>query len=388
MQPHELSVGRRYDAIERQIFKRDETVGELRSMSSARRKLTILPSLSSGRVCDIPTYDGSGECTHPSVVDSVAVLGQPWQGYRYWLAFTPYPGNDDRRSRFENPSIVASHNGQDWVVPTGVRAPLISPPGLSDLGRSVAPGLPLRRLIAFVWGIMIGISFNADPALYLSRRGTMYLAYVHSLKGGSHDELLVVASADGWRSLGCPRTLVRTHREIATYEVNVPSVVERDGEKVELYYGYVPRDPDGRPRFDQVGIRRRSGTSLNALGPATSLKLVGPAGRRLWHREVRRYLDGRVVCFGTFTPDIGSRHEMTWPPRLSLYAGEIRDDTLTFDDSPILEASLEGWDSQCIYKPSGLIERQAEGRTLRLWYSAQDARSHQWRIGTSTVEIS
>ena len=37
----------------------------------------------------IPTYDGSDQSTHPSVLRFDA----PWHGYLYWMAMTPYPYN-------------------------------------------------------------------------------------------------------------------------------------------------------------------------------------------------------------------------------------------------------------------------------------------------------
>jgi hypothetical protein len=70
----------------------------------------------------IPTYvEGNEEAVHPSVVDTVT----GWNGYRYWMAFTPYPNTD---SAFENPSIVASHDGNTWVVPSGLTNPVEAAP--------------------------------------------------------------------------------------------------------------------------------------------------------------------------------------------------------------------------------------------------------------------
>ena len=344
--------------------------------------MTRFQSSSISHICDIPTYDGSGECTHPSVIDSVATLGYPWYGYRYWMAFTPYPGNNARRFRLENPSIVASDDGTRWVIPPGVRNPIVPAPGLLDLGRSLTYGMPTRRSLQHIRGTLLRLSFNADPALYLSRDGNMAMAYVHSLKGTGHDELVVVESADGWRSVRRRGILVRSYQEPDTYEVNVPSIIETGDTTVHLYYGYVPADDRGRPHYDRVGIRRRSGTSFDSLGAATTISIKYPSGQRLWHHEVRRHPSGKIICLGTFAPDTGSKHSMTWPPTLSLYYGVFTDDdTLTFDDHPVLRPSVDGWDSQCIYKPSFLVRAGAGGDTIRLWYSAQQARSSRWRIG-------
>ena len=72
----------------------------------------------------IPTYDGSGEAVHPDVYD--AGEGNTWNGYRYWMAMTPYPGGD---ASYENPSILASDDGETWVVPTGLTNPIEPQPG-------------------------------------------------------------------------------------------------------------------------------------------------------------------------------------------------------------------------------------------------------------------
>lgn len=58
--------------------------------------------------------------THPSVL----VFDRPWNGYAYWMAFTPYPNAE---SAFENPCICASIDGLNWIVPDGVVNPIIPP---------------------------------------------------------------------------------------------------------------------------------------------------------------------------------------------------------------------------------------------------------------------
>lgn len=59
---------------------------------------------------DVHTYDGQPSLTHPSVV----FVPDGWNGYRYWMAFTPWPGGAR-----EHASICASHDGQTWVSTMG-----------------------------------------------------------------------------------------------------------------------------------------------------------------------------------------------------------------------------------------------------------------------------
>lgn len=84
---------------------------------------TVSPYNSPLAPCTIPTYDGSGETIHPGVYDFGR--GNKWNGYRFWMANTPYPNND---VTLENPSIFASQDGQTWVVPAGVTNPIYDYP--------------------------------------------------------------------------------------------------------------------------------------------------------------------------------------------------------------------------------------------------------------------
>jgi hypothetical protein len=214
----------------------------------------------------------------------------------------------------------------------------------------------------------------------------MLMAYVHTIKGGGHDEIVLVSSSNGWHSIQDTTILVRRFRERDAWEINVPSIVQTDDSLMHVYYGYVPFDDDGkRPRYDKTGLRRRSGATAKTLGAPTSIHITYPPGRRLWHHEVRKHPDGRLVCFGTFAPDEGSPYSMKWPPVLDLHYGEFVDkDTLVFQEEPVLRPSKEGWDSQCIYKPSFLFEQQASRTKISLWYSAQDAQTRRWHIGLTS----
>jgi hypothetical protein len=64
-----------------------------------------------------PTYEGSGQVVHPDVV----TFAHPWNGHKYWTVVTPYPNS---AARFENPSLFASDDGDQWEVPAGVTNPL------------------------------------------------------------------------------------------------------------------------------------------------------------------------------------------------------------------------------------------------------------------------
>ncbi len=71
---------------------------------------------------DIPSYfqyEGVNEIVHPDV----AYFPNGWNGYKYWMVFTPFPNND---ATYENPCIVVSNDKTTWIVPPGLTNPVAS----------------------------------------------------------------------------------------------------------------------------------------------------------------------------------------------------------------------------------------------------------------------
>ncbi len=96
----------------------------------------------------ITTYAGDGAIVHPSVL----FFPQRWNGWRYWMAYTPLKNGD---SQYENPSIAVSDDGETWTVPAGLTNPVEPDPG--------------------------GGAWNADPCLCMTADGaTMLLVWKHA----------------------------------------------------------------------------------------------------------------------------------------------------------------------------------------------------------------
>ena len=79
---------------------------------------------------------GDTQATHPSVLH----FDEPWNGYTFWIAYSPYPEADDSK---ENPHILASNDGVNWVLPSGFSNPLDDTPK----------------------GYKSGVVYNSDPEL-------------------------------------------------------------------------------------------------------------------------------------------------------------------------------------------------------------------------------
>lgn len=70
----------------------------------------------------IPTAYDDIDVLHPSVVR----FEEEWNGYRYWMAATPYLDGDNL---VENPHLYASNDLLQWVIPEGVTNPVDEKPG-------------------------------------------------------------------------------------------------------------------------------------------------------------------------------------------------------------------------------------------------------------------
>ena len=70
----------------------------------------------------LPTPDGLGQMVHPDVWD----FGTAWNGWRYWLAITPYSNTD---ATTENPCILVSNDKTTWSIPSGGSNPIDPAPG-------------------------------------------------------------------------------------------------------------------------------------------------------------------------------------------------------------------------------------------------------------------
>ena len=66
-------------------------------------------------------YLGNIQNIHPKVL----YFENGWCGYRFWMAYTPYPKGN---TKAENPCIAVSNNGVDWTVPCENLNPLADVP--------------------------------------------------------------------------------------------------------------------------------------------------------------------------------------------------------------------------------------------------------------------
>lgn len=72
--------------------------------------ITSLDNKSTRYRLNIISSYGDKEAYHPKVI----AFKEKWNGYKYWMSFTPYPKGKFAK---ENPHIVASNDLINWEVP-------------------------------------------------------------------------------------------------------------------------------------------------------------------------------------------------------------------------------------------------------------------------------
>lgn len=269
------------------------------------------------RPLPISTYDGSGQCVHPDVL----ALTQPFAGYRYWLAMTPYPGGNDA---LENPSIRVSHDGRSWHPLAGAPDPIVPPPADPDY-------------------------HHADPDLVVDG-DTLFLYYLTRSRTRPHAIISVISSGDG-RVWSAPRALLDQRWGVS------PAVV-RHASSWSMYY--VHADLHRGP--SSYRLRRRSGSSCVEFSAETECEL-SIDGHHLWHIDLitsELGLEGVVAAFPHGADQ--SRCRLFHVRSADGYRFEVTAPT------PLLRPSLIGWDNRMIYRST--LWREETGEYVLLYSAA------------------
>jgi hypothetical protein len=269
----------------------------------------------------IPTYAPGDQLVHPSVV----LFPGSWNGYRYWMAMTPFPGGDDR---YENPSIVVSQDGQCWEEPPGIRNPLYPKP----------------------------FAYNADPCLFFHEAENALWLYFLSATSEKTGDLLLMRSRDGVHWTPAEIVIADHVRDTALS----PSILKVG----DVYYLFSVDivSPGSRPFWLTM---RTSSDGKNWSDPN---RAVLPSSRySLWHVEVK-YIDGKFFAM-TGSSWIGANSKSgAYAQFLESYDGihwkEYR--------RMAIGRAWGKWDDRT-YKASFLLN----GDDIEVWYSS----ALTWRIG-------
>lgn len=282
-----------------------------------------------------PTYDGSGQATHPDVI----YFPGGWHGFRYWMSDTPYPGGNDR---LENPSILASNNGLNWSVPPGAANPLVPAPPCDH---------------------------NNDPdMLYNAQTDELWMYYLDTRRAArcagrenqpyyNHNYLKLIKSADGvhWTA-----PVVVVDWSLSSEPLYISPSILKQGSTYHLW------------AVNSATATVRTAQSANGLnfGSSQAVTLANPA----WHLDVEYIPDRAEYWMFLDYPST--------PGGIIRFARSTNRVSWTTYPNPALTYTTSGWD-RSLYRSSFLFD--ATSNQIRLWYSAHNG-SSVWRIGHSPVD--
>lgn len=277
--------------------------------------------------CTLPTpYAATvnDEVVHPSVIH----VPGGWNGYEYWMAYTPYPNTNDQ---YENPCIAASNDRVNWVLPPGAPNPVVANQfangHLSDADICIGPG------------------------------NVLYMIYRWKDRTAGTEGFALTTTGDG-SNWSAPVTL--TSGPTASKAYLSPSAIWT-GTNWEVYA--VDSSTAGRP------VIRWVLNNLTDTWPApTTVTAVLPGTQAWWHPCVRLLPDGtRVMLAQT---DVGAG---------ALYWGVSTDGGATFGVRAVQRAGVGyQW-----YRSSFVVRYGTNGApSLELWLCREGSVNalDDWRI--------
>lgn len=288
----------------------------------------------------IPTPEGSGQATHPGVID----MGEGgWGGYRYWMAMTPYPGQE---LAAENPCVLASQDGWTWVVPPGHTNPLRpwGGPGTWQSDTDIEYDPDTGRMWV-IWRESEGVGGSSPPG------GANLVAVWSSW------------STNGWQWSTPAKMVDHSISDIpATAEIISPALVRRGPGDWWMfcteYSGY-----------------SRTLTATDPMGPWAEVPgsyVKVPGTGQSWHVDVN-WVDDRFVAL------INDRGDGFWSLRAATTLDGINWTTAT---APIIEVAPRPffWDETYVYRGS----MTPDGDYFKVWYGGVNS-SDEWRIGHTRI---
>lgn len=289
-----------------------------------------------------PTYDGSGQACHPSVV----YFSDGWNGYKYWMAMTPYPNSNDM---LENPSILASNDGITWVVPAGLTNPIYPmPPGHAH---NNDPDLIYNPDTDELW------------VFWLDTRRAIECPGYEAESWYNHQYLMMMKTSNGvgWSA---PVAVIDWNLGVDLYEVS-PSVVYKGVGQWELFTNH--------SSATSLNLYKR--TSADGLSWSASSTIV--TGEKMWHSEVRY-----IASTGEYLV-VASQPSLIGDVRLQKSSDLIT--WTTYPNLLIKHGETSGaWDAH-LYRTTFVYHSDTD--VIEFWYSGHDA-SNVWHIAHISTDYS
>ena len=240
---------------------------------------------------------GDNDALHPKVLN----FKEKWNGYKYWMVFSPYPRKDDGK---ENPHIKVSNDLVNWEEPKGFKNPLVVKPK----------------------GHIPGAIYNSDPHLvYNNDTDTLecYYRYVNDVD----DKVILyrLTTKDGVNWTDKEEILVykRSKKDFLS-----PAIIYENG-----MYKMWSESKDGYTYTNERVI--------NLNYPLSNLKP--------WHLDIIHTEKGYELIVVAYTAKLDATS-------MNLYYFSSKDNINYTTGKAILKPSNISWDNKGIYRSSMIYE--------------------------------
>jgi len=259
---------------------------------------------------------GDNDALHPKVLN----FENEWNGYKYWMVFSPYPKRDDAK---ENPHIKVSNDLINWTEPDGFKNPLVGAPN------NHTPG----------------VIYNSDPHLtynYDTDTLECYYRYVND----ALDKVIIyrLTTKDGvnWSNKEEVLTAKRSKKDYLS-----PAIMYDDG----IYKMWsVDKNNVLKYRESKDGYTYNNERTIKLTYPLSNLKT--------WHLDAIKTKNGYELIVSAYTAwaDVTS---------MSLYYFKSNDNINYTKGVYILRPSNISWDNKGIYRSTMIYEND----TYYLYYT-------------------
>lgn len=277
-----------------------------------------------------PTPDGTGSAVHPSVLD---FGGNPWNGHRFWMAYTPYYGSV---VDLENPCIAHSDDGYTWTVPAGLTNPIAPDPAGAN-------------------------TYNSDTELVLDPATNRLICFWREINEDTHLTIIRrLSSGNGstWDSPGVALSIAGVNN-------------------LEALSPAIRRKPDGTAEMYVVaGVTLTRFTAPSLTGTFGNPTELATPGASLWHVGVTTIGTTLYALFARTSP---------W----DIYAAKSTDGGLNWvtGSTPVMQPNTSNWDSNWLYRAT--LTPHQNGTHMRVWYSSLSLDGPtSWRIGYTRIPLS
>lgn len=281
--------------------------------------------VSEPKLLTLPTPDGTGQATHPSVVH----IPKGFFGFKFWMGMTPYTNSLTEQ---ENPCILASNDGITWAVPPGITNPIEPSP----------EGVAFNRDIEVVWD---------------SYANRLRFYWGNSLGEGWFRDL----SSSGVLS---PKVQVIGNGADIPFGANQASVVKIASDK------WVAFCQASGVNFG-LGYTITRYTSNDGITWKRSGELITNMFAPLWHLGVTYTPEGFHFLISTHNPGAEKNSRELY------YGFSVDGENVVFDSTPIVGRDNNYWFGQNVYK-SHLIRWGID--KMRMYVSGMNSQN-AWGIG-------